>query len=259
MNIYRFLSIRRLLPVLAVVLLFFGDYFQPLANYLEPEGIKTVLAKSGSFAPLACMIFMALAVMIPLFPSLVLDITAGAFFGPIAGTAYCAIGAVAGAVAAFLISRYYGREFVARFLTGHINFCPECSDRLLTKVIFASRLLPIVSFSLISYGAGLTKMSVASYSLATLIGMLPITFIDNYFGSAISSASRGTAVVVGVLTVSSFFLLPLLIERYDLFSLRKYFTHENEGCRIVSEDYGAEPEKNFSRAEKELETKSTKG
>jgi uncharacterized membrane protein YdjX (TVP38/TMEM64 family) len=65
-----------------------------------------------------------------------------------------------GAVAAFLIARYYGREFMARFLSGHINFCTQCSDLLLTKIIFASRLLPIVSFSIVSYGAGLTKMSV---------------------------------------------------------------------------------------------------
>jgi uncharacterized membrane protein YdjX (TVP38/TMEM64 family) len=243
---------RSVLAALVVVLLVFGDYFQPLAYYLQPEGFKTILETSGSFAPLVLAIFMALAVMIPFFPTLAPEIAAGAFFGPVEGTVYCAAGAVGGAVAAFLISRYHGREFIVRFLSGHINFCPECSDRLLTKVVFASRLLPIVSFPIVSYGAGLTKMSVAAYSLATLAGMLPITFIDNYFGSAILSASRGTAVVLGVLTVSSFFLLPILIERYDLFSMRRYFQHENEDYRIVSEGDGAEPEKNFSRAEKEL-------
>jgi hypothetical protein len=56
-----------------------------------------------------------------------------------------------------------------------------------------------------------------------------MTFAYNYFGSSILAASRGTLVVLGVLMVSSFFLLPMLIERYDLFSLRKHFQHENEG------------------------------
>ncbi len=225
----RALFIKVMLAASVVVLLFFGDYFQPLVYYLQPERLKTVLEKAGSGAPLACMIFMALAVMIPFIPSLSLDIAAGAYFGPILGTVYCAAGAMGGAVAAFLISRYYGREFVAKFLSGHINFCPQCSDRLLTKVIFTSRLLPIVSFRLVSYGAGLTKMSVRAYSLATLVGMLPMTFAYNYFGSAIMAASPGTVMVLGVLLVLSFFLLPILIERYDLFSLRKFFQHENSG------------------------------
>ncbi len=94
----RSLFIRGVLAALVVVLLFFGDY-------LQPETIKAVLEKAGSLAPFALAIFMALAVMIPFFPSLALDIAAGAFFGPVWGTAYCAAGAVGGAVAAFLISR----------------------------------------------------------------------------------------------------------------------------------------------------------
>ena len=96
----------------------------------------------------------------------------------------------------------------------------------MTKVIFACRLLPIVSFKLVSYGAGLTMMSVRAYSLATLAGMLPITFAYNYFGSSILAASRGTIVVLGALMVACLFLFPRLIERYDIFSLRKFFQHE---------------------------------
>jgi uncharacterized membrane protein YdjX (TVP38/TMEM64 family) len=225
----RSLFIKVLLAASVVVLLFYGDYFQPLAYYLQPERLKTVLEKAGSGAPLACMIFMALAVMIPFILSPALDVAAGAFFGPVLGTVYCAAGALGGAVAAFLLARYYGREFITRFLSGHINFCPQCSDCLLAKVIFTSRLLPIVSFRLVSYAAGLTKMSVRAYSLATLVGMLPMTFAYNYFGSYIILASGGTVMLLGMLLVLSFFLLPELIERYDLFSLRKYFQHENGG------------------------------
>ncbi len=220
---------KTVLAALVIVLILFGDYLQSLALVIDPEGIKTLLGKAGSLAPLVLMLCMALAVVIPFIPSLALDIAAGAFFGPVSGTVYCAAGALGGAVAAFGLSRYYGREVIARFLSGHINFCPQCSDRLLTKVVFTSRLLPVVSFRLVSYGAGLTKMSVKAFSLATLIGMLPVTFACNYFGAAIWEASPGTAMVLGALMVSAFFLLPLLIERYDLLALRQYFQHEEEG------------------------------
>ena len=204
----RVLLNKGLLAAVVVLLLFSENTSRSWHIYLHPERIKAFLEKAGSLAPLVLMLFMALSVVITFIPSLPLDIAAGALFGPVLGTVYCAAGAVGGAVAAFLISRYYGREFVARHLSGHINFCPECSDRLLTKVVFASRLLPIISFKLVSYGAGLTMMTVRAFSLATLAGMLPMTFVYNYFGSAILSASRGTAVVLGVLMVSSFFCSP---------------------------------------------------
>jgi len=87
-----------------------------------------------------------------------------------------------GAVASFLISRYYGGEFFSRYLPGHINFCPRCSDLLLTKIVIDCLLIPIVSFSLVSYEAGLTKVSFRAYSLAALAGMLSITFAYNYIG-----------------------------------------------------------------------------
>jgi uncharacterized membrane protein YdjX (TVP38/TMEM64 family) len=79
--------IKGLLAALVVVLLFFGDY-------LQAERIKTVLEKAGSVAPLVLKIFMALAVMILFFPSQAQNIAAGAFFGPVWGTAYCAAGAL---------------------------------------------------------------------------------------------------------------------------------------------------------------------
>jgi uncharacterized membrane protein YdjX (TVP38/TMEM64 family) len=223
----RSIFIKGTLAGLVVVALFAGEYFLNLASYVHPEGIKEILEKSGSFAPLVLMAIMAVAVLISFIPSLPLDIAAGAFFGPVLGTIYCALGALGGAVAAFLIARYLGREFIQKHLSGHINFCPRCSDHLLTKVIFVCRLLPFVSFDIVSYGAGLTMMSLKAFSMATLLGMLPLTFAYNYFGASILAASREVILALGLFMVFLLFLLPRLIERYDLFSLRQYFQHED--------------------------------
>lgn len=131
------------------------------------------------------MLVMALAVIISPIPSLPLDVAAGAFFGPLLGTVYSLVGALGGAVVSFLIARFLGRNIIERFLRGHINFCTKCSDRLLTKVIFLSRLLPIVSFDIVSYGTGLSKMSLRAFSVATFVGMIPLTFVYDYFGSVL--------------------------------------------------------------------------
>ena len=215
--------------LIALVLILFGaNYLWDLTSYLPPDRIQGILGKTGSLAPLLYMAVMALAVVIPFIPTLPLDIAAGAFFGPFLGTLYSAVGATAGAAVAFLLARYLGREFVAGFLSGHINFCTLCSDRLLTKVVAISRLLPFVSFKVVSYGAGLTMMSLKAFSLATFLGMLPMTFAYNYYGAVILASGRGTVLILGLLLVFFLFWFPRLVERYDLFSMRTLLQHGEE-------------------------------
>jgi uncharacterized membrane protein YdjX (TVP38/TMEM64 family) len=198
-----------------------------LAYWLKPERIHDLLGKVGWLAPLIYMSMMALAVVIAIIPSLPLNVVAGAFFGPLLGTLYSALGATVGAAAAFLIARYLGREVVERFIQGHINFCSQCSNRLLTKVIFISRLIPFISFDVVSYGAGLTKMSLRAFLLASFFGMLPLTFIYNQFGAGLVM-NQALAVSLGILMVVVMFIVPQLIERYNLFSLQQYFQHAKE-------------------------------
>ncbi len=222
-------TIDKRILIALVLMLFCADYLWDLTSYIPPERIQGILGKAGSLAPILYMAFMALAVVIPFIPTMPLDFAAGAFFGPLPGTLYSAVGATAGAAVAFLLARYLGREFIERFLSGHINFCTQCSDRLLTKGVALSRLVPFISFKVVSYGAGLTRMSLKAFSLATFLGMLPMAFAYSYFGSAILAASRGTILVLGALMVAFFLVFPGLIERYDLFSLGRYFQHENGG------------------------------
>jgi len=110
-----------------------------------------------------------------------------------------------GAVASFVTARLLGRKILERFLSGHINFCDRCSNRLLTKIVLVSRLMPFVSFDIVSYGAGLTKIGIRHFTAATFIGMLPCTFVYNYFG-AVLVINRWTALAIGLLMVLLFFL-----------------------------------------------------
>ena len=224
LRLKRLILIKGVLALSLVLFLFLAEHLWDIVSLFHPDQIQEILAEAGILAPFLYMIIMALAVVISPIPSVPLDVAAGAFFGPLLGTIYSAIGALGGAVASFLIARFLGREVIERFLGGHINFCTKCSDRLLTKVIFFSRLLPIVSFDIISYGAGLTKMSLKTFSVATFLGMLPLTLVYNYFGSVLV-VGRGLALILGLIMVFFFFVFPVLIERYDLFSLREFFQH----------------------------------
>ncbi len=212
--------------ILLVVLLFWAAASLDLVGLLNPEGLRERLDGVGAWAPLLLIALMATSVVVSPLPSFPLDVAAGAFFGPWLGTLYSALGALLGAIVAFGIARVLGGGLVGRLLGGHIHFCQDCSDKLLTRFILVARLIPVVSFDLVSYGAGLTKISLRRFALATFLGMLPATFVYNYFGSVVVFG-RGLTIALGLLMVGTFLILPLLIERYDLFSMRKRFEHED--------------------------------
>lgn len=203
--------LKTVLIVLIAVAIIILQHRWDIAALFKPDNIQQWLNDAGTLAPLLYIGIMMAAVVISPIPSLPLDITAGAFFGPILGTVYSVIGALAGAVLSFLIARRLGRESIEMFLGGHINFCSRCSDKLLTRIVFFSRLLPVISFDVISYGAGLTKMSLKKFSLATLLGMIPLTFVYNYSGS-VMVFGKGLTFSLGVFMVLLFFLIPRWLE-----------------------------------------------
>ena len=210
--------------VSVVVLIVLAEqHYQP-RDYLSSDLIAKRLEATGSLAAVVFVLVMATAVVVSPIPSLPLTIAAGSFFGPVFGTLYASIGGLLGAVLSFLIARFLGRELIGRMLRGHINFCQDCSDKLLTTVVFVSRLLPVISFDVVSYGAGLTKISLVKFSLATFFGMLPLTFFYVSFGSVIFE-NRAVSLIAGAVFVALFFFLPRWIERHNFLSVRKHFQH----------------------------------
>jgi uncharacterized membrane protein YdjX (TVP38/TMEM64 family) len=219
-------ALKAALLVLIVAGLFIADRYWGIASYFDPMRIKLLLEGAGALAPVIYMSIMALAVVVSPIPSMPLDIAAGAFFGPLLGTLYSTVGATVGAVASFEITRLLGRRFIERFLGGHINFCTYCSDRLLTRVVFVARLMPGVSFDIVSYGAGLTKISLRNFTFATFLGMIPATFFYNYFGS-VMMFSKWLTVALGAVVVAMFFVIPRWVEKRGLL---KGMHHEEKGC-----------------------------
>ena len=184
-----------------------------VAEVFNPDRLTRWFSQAGPSAPFLFMGMMALAVIISPIPSLPLDIAAGAAFGPWLGAAYAVVGAEFGAIVSFLIGRALGREVLSRLLRMNIAFCETCSDHHLAIFVFLSRLLPIFSFDLISYGAGLTNMSLRMFALVTFLGMIPPTLALTYAGSSVTGGTWLT-VVLGLAMVALLLLIPKLALRY---------------------------------------------
>lgn len=179
---------------------------------LKPDRIADQLHAAGPFGPIIFMTLMATAVVISPIPSLPLDLAAGATFGVALGTLYAVIGAEIGAVISFLIGRILGREALTRLFRIDISFCERCSDRHLAIFVFAARLLPIFSFDLVSYGAGLTNMSLRAFAVATLLGMIGPTLILTYAGNNVASG-EWVLIVLGFALVALLLIIPKLVVR----------------------------------------------
>lgn len=184
-----------------------------VGELLHPDRVADWLRAAGPFGPILFMALMATAVVISPIPSMPLDIAAGATFGTMLGTAYAVIGAEIGAIASFLIGRALGQEVLTRILHTNVAFCERCSDRHLAIFVLLARLVPLFSFDVISYGAGLTNMSLRTFALVTFVGMTPPTFALTYAGSQVVSGTW-LMILSGLAMVSVMLLLPKLTHRY---------------------------------------------
>jgi uncharacterized membrane protein YdjX (TVP38/TMEM64 family) len=89
------------------------------------------------------------------------------------------------------------------------------SQTALTATVFASRLMPFVSFDMISYAAGLSRLHAWRFALATLAGIVPASFVLAHFGGEAVSGDfgRATWAVLGLGLVTGLPLLWLAMRR----------------------------------------------
>jgi uncharacterized membrane protein YdjX (TVP38/TMEM64 family) len=108
-------------------------------------------------------------------PGSVLSLGAGFVFGLAFGSIVVWIGASSGAALAFLLGRFLLRDNVAKMMRRSPTW--QGLDTALQeegwKLMLLLRLSPIVPFSLLNYGLGITPVSFFSYVLTTSVGILP--------------------------------------------------------------------------------------
>ena len=136
-------------------------------------------------------------------------LAAGTVFGHTWGTLYVVIGAETGALIAFAIARLLGHDLLRRLLGERVALGWLGSQNALVWLVFVSRLLPFISFDLVSYGAGLTPLKTWRFALATLLGLIPASFLLAHFGGELAESDLGGA-MAGVLLAGLLVAVPIL-------------------------------------------------
>ncbi len=176
--------------------------------------LKTWFSGLGPWGPIGVILAMLLAILISPLPSAPIALSAGAVYGHFWGAFYILLGSEVGAVAAFLLARYLGYEalharFGAAFSRGLVG-----SQNALMWTVFISRLMPFISFDVVSYAAGLTRLALWRFALATLAGIVPASFLLAHFGSELVS-EEPTQIMIAVLLIGVIATLPLIVRLFS--------------------------------------------
>jgi uncharacterized membrane protein YdjX (TVP38/TMEM64 family) len=118
-------------------------------------------------------------------PGSILTLGAGYVFGLGYGFVIVSFASTVGATCAFLVGRFFAREWVA----GKLSAMPRFSalDRAVgargALVVLLTRLSPAFPFTLLNYALGLTQVPLKTYVLVSWLGMMPGTLLYVYLGS----------------------------------------------------------------------------
>ncbi len=126
-----------------------------------------------------------------LLPGSILTLGAGSAYGPLWGTLLVSPVSVLASTLAFLFGRGTARKWVSRRVEQdpRFNAIDEAVGESGLTIVLLLRLSPVFPFNLLNYALGLTRVSLHDYVLASLLGMLPGTFLYVYLGSLVTSAS----------------------------------------------------------------------
>jgi uncharacterized membrane protein YdjX (TVP38/TMEM64 family) len=166
------------------------------SSYVQ-DVLRTLLMRIedlGWWGPVAFVATYNLATVL-FVPGSVMTLGGGAIFGLWWGSVYVFVASTLGATFAFLIGRYLSRDRVVKYMEAHPKF--QALDRAVSqqglKIVFLTRLCPLLPFNLLNYALGITQVSLKDYVLGSF-GMIPGTILYVYSGSLVGDISAiGTA------------------------------------------------------------------
>ncbi len=147
------------------------------------SGLRDYILSFGAWAPVVSALLMIFQALVAPLPAFVLTFANGLAFGTFWGGMLSLGSATLAAAISFWLARALGRGPVEA-LVGKAGL--ESADRWFARwgvyAVLIARLVPILSFDVISFAAGLTRMGFWGFLIATAVGAAPATFVYSYLG-----------------------------------------------------------------------------
>ncbi len=206
-----------ILSIILIVLVWFSySYFSGGVVYStansDVDSVVDFVNSFGFWTWLAFILLVILEVVLAPIPPLVLYVVGGLIFGAFFGGILTLIGNITGAIIDFFLAKRYGRGIVEKKVSSKIrkkfdNF----SDKYGGFAIFLLRVNPLTTTDLVSYLAGLSKIKFWKFVVGTAAGLIPMIFIQTYFGDVFVKGSGILSALVFILSILYFIFFVYLV------------------------------------------------
>ncbi|MDD4562181.1 MAG: TVP38/TMEM64 family protein [Syntrophomonadaceae bacterium] len=205
------------LLVIPVLLYYLVPAFQEIIqnavkvlSRVDVDAAREYILSFGIWAPVVSFFLMVFQSVAAPLPAFVITFANAGLFGWVKGAALSWTSAMAGAILCFAIARLYGRSVVEKFTTRRaLKEVDIFFEKYGKWAVLIARLLPFVSFDIVSYAAGLTAMGWWEFIWATGLGQLPATLVYSYVGDMLVGSVRN--VVFGLLMLFALTTLIIMV------------------------------------------------
>ena len=177
-------------------------------------------------ASLIYVVLTAVGCVVLALPGVTFAILAGLIFEPWLGTLLCSVATTIGAMAAFLAGRFFLQESIKPVVMKNKYLkkwlFDQDNDKNTIFVLMITRLVPLFPYNLQNFAYGITDIKFSTYSLCSLLFMLPGTAMYTV-GTAGLTDAENRWFYIGIAVV-----LAVIVMGIEAFLKKKYFNEEGK-------------------------------
>ncbi len=164
------------------------EYLSELtAAFQSIETARTYIASYGALAPVVSAILMVFQSVIAPLPAFLITFANGTLFGFWWGSLLSWSSSMVGAALCFYIARALGIQRITQLVSQPVvDKTNDFFEKYGPYAILVARLMPFISFDVVSYFAGATRMRFLGFWIATGVGQMPATLVYSYLGETAS-------------------------------------------------------------------------
>ena len=201
-----------LLLVVLVGLVVLGVYHKRVWDYLleltaafqSIDTARAYITSYGALAPVVSAVLMIFQSVIAPLPAFLITFANGTLFGFWWGSLLSWSSSMVGAALCFYIARCLGIQRITQLISQPaVEKANDFVEKYGTYAILIARLIPFISFDVISYFAGATRMRFLGFWIATGIGQMPATLVYSYLGESASPHIKWILFAFGIVIAIS--------------------------------------------------------
>ena len=206
----------RLVFLFFLILSIFLFFHLELNQYLVPEyfvskkqEVDLIYKKSPLLFILGFFFFYVFCATLSLPGAALLTLISGFLFDFFIAVGVVSLGSTFGAVGAFLLSRFFFKEFIQRKFHSRLEKINREFKKQGAFYVFSLRLIPVFPFFLVNVFMGLTPISLKHFFIASFLGMLPGSLVYVNAGSRLAEI-QSFRDIISLPLILSFVLLASL-------------------------------------------------